>query len=490
MAHDVFISHSSQDKTIADAVCAALENETVRTWIAPRDVQPGRSFAGEITRAIQHSKVMVLIFSKHSNASEQVLREVQLAANSRLHIVQFRIEEVMPNDDLEYYLSAPHWLDALSPPLERHLDRLQASVKALLRLSVEEAPQQITKPDAPFPTPAASEEKTAPVVGVESAAPPPPVLPAPPQPTISPVATIRETQTKQSPVKAKHVGWGWVAAGAIALLFVIAIVYPHAARNPSPQTARTTPTPALVQTASPARTTTPAPSDSSTPSPSVSISSVGDLWVKTIPAGAWVTADDAMMETSPATFSGLPAGRHHLRIVLNGFETQEKDVEVMGGQVAMPEAIILVPKPVKTDQFDGVWVMRPGKKSDWSSTLTINGTTASMTLEWSQDLPRKSSGWEHFPAPYDKSTLFYQWSAEATSVQVTSPTTIDFLWSEWKFTWEPHGLPYAILMRNYHRPSRMPERSFDLVIPPPKDWGFVLKGSDLVSGEYIYHRRR
>src|SRR5437879_1333415 len=181
MAHDVFISHSSQDKTIADAVCAALEKEAVRIWIAPRDVQPGRSFAGEITRAIQHSKVMVLIFSKHSNASEQVLREVQLAANSRLHIVQFRIEDIVPNDDLEYYLSTPHWLDALSPPLERHLDRLQNSVKALLRLSAEEAPPQITKP-------AASEEKTAPVVGAESAAPPPLVIPAQPQPTISSVA--------------------------------------------------------------------------------------------------------------------------------------------------------------------------------------------------------------------------------------------------------------------------------------------------------------
>src|SRR5437870_1760618 len=213
MAHDVFISHSSQDKTMADAVCAALENEAVRTWIAPRDVQPGRSFAGEITRAIQHSKVMVLIFSKHSNASEQVLREVQLAANSRLHIVQFRIEDIVPNDDLEYYHSSPHWLDALSPPLERHLDRLQASVKALLRLSAEEAPPQITKPVAPFSTPVASEEKTAPLVGAESAAPPTPVIPAQPQPTISPVATIRATQRKESPLNAKHAGW--IAAGAI-----------------------------------------------------------------------------------------------------------------------------------------------------------------------------------------------------------------------------------------------------------------------------------
>src|SRR5947208_3604227 len=80
MAHDVFISHSSQDKPIADAVCNGLETAAIRCWMAPRDVQPGRSFAGEITRAIQRSKVMVLIFSAHSNTSEQVLREVQLAA--------------------------------------------------------------------------------------------------------------------------------------------------------------------------------------------------------------------------------------------------------------------------------------------------------------------------------------------------------------------------------------------------------------------------
>src|SRR4030095_5937486 len=191
MAHEVFISHSSQDKTIADAVCAALEAEAVRTWIAPRDVQPGRSFAGEITRAIQHSKVMVLIFSKHSNASPQVLREVQLAANSRLHIVQFRIEDTVPNDDFAYYLSTPHWLDALSPPLERHLDRLHHSVKALLRLSAEEAPPQITEPTSSGP--ASSQEKTERAIEAESTAPSPPVIPAEPQPISSQAPTIAAT---------------------------------------------------------------------------------------------------------------------------------------------------------------------------------------------------------------------------------------------------------------------------------------------------------
>lgn len=132
MAHDVFISHSTIDKAVSDAACAALENGGVRCWVAPRDVQAGRSFAGEITRAIQESKIMVLIFSAHSNNSEQVLREVQLAVSSHLHIIQFRIQDVMLNDDLKYFLSTPHWLDALTPPLENHLRRLETSIKTLL----------------------------------------------------------------------------------------------------------------------------------------------------------------------------------------------------------------------------------------------------------------------------------------------------------------------------------------------------------------------
>jgi hypothetical protein len=139
MAHDVFISHSTQDKTVSDAICAALENEGLRCWVAPRDVQPGRSFAGEITRAIQQSKAMVLVFSANSNNSEQVLREVQLA--SHLHIIQFRIEEVVLNDDLRYYLSTPHWLDALTPPLENHLASLTTAVRNLLYPG-EAAPSQ------------------------------------------------------------------------------------------------------------------------------------------------------------------------------------------------------------------------------------------------------------------------------------------------------------------------------------------------------------
>jgi len=157
MAHDVFISHSTINRPVANAVCAALERDAIRCWIAPRDVMPGRSYSGEITRAIQQSRAFVLIFSESSNNSEQVLREVQLAANSHLHIVQFRIDAVVPSDDLEYYLSGPHWLDAVTPPLENHLAQLQASVKALLALprageAETAAPATVPRTSAAVPT--------------------------------------------------------------------------------------------------------------------------------------------------------------------------------------------------------------------------------------------------------------------------------------------------------------------------------------------------
>ena len=38
VAYDVFISYSSKDKHVADAVCVALEQHGIRCWLAPRDI--------------------------------------------------------------------------------------------------------------------------------------------------------------------------------------------------------------------------------------------------------------------------------------------------------------------------------------------------------------------------------------------------------------------------------------------------------------------
>jgi hypothetical protein len=132
MAHDVFISHSGKDKPVADAVCATLEIGGVRCWIAPRDIVPGTQWGEAIIDAISSSQVMVLVFSSNANESQQIIREVERAVSKGIPVIPFRVEDVDPNKSLEYFISAPHWLDALTPPLEKHLGQLLSTIKLLL----------------------------------------------------------------------------------------------------------------------------------------------------------------------------------------------------------------------------------------------------------------------------------------------------------------------------------------------------------------------
>ena len=132
MNFDVFISYSSKDATIANAACAALEAAKIRCWIAPRDIQPGAEWGASIVRAIDHCRVLVLIFSANSNESRQVHREINRAFSKGAAVVPLRIENITPADALAYYLDSVHWLDALTPPLERGLQQLATAVGALL----------------------------------------------------------------------------------------------------------------------------------------------------------------------------------------------------------------------------------------------------------------------------------------------------------------------------------------------------------------------
>lgn len=132
MAHDVFISHSAKDKPIADAACAKLETAGVRCWIAPRDILPGLEWGEAIIDGISESRIMILVFSSNANTSRQIIREVERAVNRGVVVVPFRIEDVPPSKALEFYISTPHWLDALTPPMEKHLERLVVIVRQLL----------------------------------------------------------------------------------------------------------------------------------------------------------------------------------------------------------------------------------------------------------------------------------------------------------------------------------------------------------------------
>jgi hypothetical protein len=155
-AHDVFVSYSSHDKPVADAVVARLEQAGLRCWVAPRDIVPGAIWSEAIVGAIQTSRVMVVVFSAHTNASRQVLREVERAMANDVVVVPFRVASAEPSGALAYYLASEHWLDAITPPLEAHIDQLTRVTSGLLGRSTGPGGSPSAPPPPPPPAAPAS----------------------------------------------------------------------------------------------------------------------------------------------------------------------------------------------------------------------------------------------------------------------------------------------------------------------------------------------
>jgi hypothetical protein len=210
MPHDIFISYSSKDKPTADALCATLEQRGLRCWMAPRDVLPGADWSEAIIDAITSSKALVLVYSEHANTSPQVRREIERAVHKGIAIVPLRIEDVPMSKSLEYFISTPHWLDALTPPLQRHLDYLADTLERF-----------VDSRKAPPPTPIPGAASQAPATQIP---PPPPAAPVPP-----PLAANRRLPL--------------IAAAAVSVLVIAALAYFAGSRTNSTGSATGDPPP-------------------------------------------------------------------------------------------------------------------------------------------------------------------------------------------------------------------------------------------------------
>jgi len=125
----VFISYASQDVVVANKVCAALEAAGLPCWIAPRDVRAGEPYAAAIVEAINACRLLVLVLTKSAVDSRHVLREVERASSKNRSVLSIRLEAAELPPELEYFLSADHWLDASDGGIESVIPALIESVR-------------------------------------------------------------------------------------------------------------------------------------------------------------------------------------------------------------------------------------------------------------------------------------------------------------------------------------------------------------------------
>lgn len=121
----VFVSHSTKDGAVfANEIASVLESHGLKCWIAPRDIKPGRPYPGQIVRAIDQSRGLVLVLTPQANESKDVLSEVQRAWVSGKPIAPVIVADTSPSADLSYFikvLQSVPWSDAgtIAPHLAR-----------------------------------------------------------------------------------------------------------------------------------------------------------------------------------------------------------------------------------------------------------------------------------------------------------------------------------------------------------------------------------
>jgi hypothetical protein len=159
MSASIFISFASQDLKVATTLCEALETRGFSCWISARDIEPGDNFQSAIVNAIQNAKAMLLVFSAHSNTSNEMTKELALASQQKLIVVPLRIEDVAPNAAFAYEFATRQWID-LFIDWEKAINQLCARLARAL------------PPDA-----SAAQAAATPALGAAEAATPTPASP-------------------------------------------------------------------------------------------------------------------------------------------------------------------------------------------------------------------------------------------------------------------------------------------------------------------------
>lgn len=125
-----FISYSTKNQDAADAMREVLKKRGINIWMAPGDIPAGSKYAAVINKAIKNCNCLILMLLEASQNSIWVAKEVERAVHYQKPIVPVQIENVILNDEFEFYISTDQ-IVAL-----KKIDESSAAMKKIL-ISVE-----------------------------------------------------------------------------------------------------------------------------------------------------------------------------------------------------------------------------------------------------------------------------------------------------------------------------------------------------------------
>jgi hypothetical protein len=131
MRRKIYIIHSREDGGSTSATRRSLEVSGVRC-LSAEPPNSREKAAGK--KVIEDSDVVILMLSAAAYNSMRVKRELEWAVKANKVIIPFRIDSAPLPKYFEFYLSTAHWLDASTPPLDQHLEKLVSTTRRLVGL--------------------------------------------------------------------------------------------------------------------------------------------------------------------------------------------------------------------------------------------------------------------------------------------------------------------------------------------------------------------
>jgi Tol biopolymer transport system component len=111
MAGEIFISYRRADKAWARLLHSQLRAEGVEAWYDAQ-VGAGEDWRIATAKALQASRIFVLLFSSHAAKSTDIAKELAAAVHEKKLIIPVRLEDIAPDGAFLYELASRNWINA------------------------------------------------------------------------------------------------------------------------------------------------------------------------------------------------------------------------------------------------------------------------------------------------------------------------------------------------------------------------------------------
>jgi TolB-like protein len=150
MAGEIFLSYRRSDERHVRRLYNLLKERGVEAWYDAH-VGAGEDWRMATSKALEASRIFVLLYSKAASESDDITKELAAATFSKKLIVPVRLENIPPTGPFLYELASRNWIDAFDDTetkMEQLADRLAELARGEAQSLRPPAPEAKARPAA------------------------------------------------------------------------------------------------------------------------------------------------------------------------------------------------------------------------------------------------------------------------------------------------------------------------------------------------------